>query len=114
MTAAGPRRSARKQWLADHLTVTGRLHLDAGAVRALARDGKSLLPIGVVQVSGAFQRGELVACLEPSGAEVARGLVNYSADETRRIMRRPSGEIEAILGYVDEPELIHRDNMVLL
>ena len=106
--------AARKQWLADHLAVTGRLHLDAGAVNALARDGKSLLPIGVVEVSGAFQRGEVVGCIDPAGREVARGLVNYSADETRRIMRRPSGQIESILGYVDEPELIHRDNLVLL
>jgi glutamate 5-kinase len=106
--------AARKQWLADHLTVNGRLSLDAGAVKALTRDGKSLLPIGVVEASGSFVRGEVVACLDPSGREVARGLVNYSADETRRIMRRPSAEIEAILGYVDEPELIHRDNLVLL
>ncbi len=106
--------AARKQWLADHLTVTGRVRLDAGAVKALARDGKSLLPIGVVDVSGDFVRGEVVGCLDPEGREVARGLVNYSAEETRRIMRRPSGEIESILGYVDEPELIHRDNLVLL
>jgi len=114
LSAASAPLAARKQWLADHLSVTGRLRLDAGAVTALARDGKSLLPIGVVEVAGAFLRGELVACLDPSGREVARGLVNYSADETRRIMRRPSGEIEAVLGYVDEPELIHRDNLVLL
>jgi glutamate 5-kinase len=106
--------AARKQWLADHLTVTGRLRLDAGAVKALARDGKSLLPIGVVDVSGTFVRGEVVACLDPAGSEIARGLVNYSSEEARRIMRRPSGEIEALLGYVDEPELIHRDNLVLL
>jgi glutamate 5-kinase len=106
--------AARKQWLADHLTVAARLTLDAGAVRALARDGKSLLPVGVTAVSGDFQRGEVVACLDPGGREVARGLVNYSAEETRRIMRRPSAEIEAILGYVDEPELIHRDNLVVL
>jgi glutamate 5-kinase len=114
LTAATVPLAARKQWLADHLSVTGRLRLDAGAVQALARDGKSLLPIGVVDLSGDFVRGELVACLDPQGREVARGLVNYSSDETRRIMRRPSGEIEAILGYVDEPELIHRDNLVLL
>ena len=106
--------AARKQWLADHLSVAGRLRLDAGAVKALARDGKSLLPIGVVEVSGEFMRGEVVGCLDPAGREVARGLANYSADETRRIMRRPSAEIETILGYVDEPELIHRDNLVLL
>jgi glutamate 5-kinase len=106
--------AARKQWLADHLNVAGRLTLDAGAVRALKRDGKSLLPIGVLEVSGEFPRGEVVGCLDPEGREVARGLVNYSAEETRKIMRRPSGEIESILGYVDEPELIHRDNLVLL
>jgi glutamate 5-kinase len=106
--------AARKQWLADHLTVAARLTLDAGAVKALLRDGKSLLPIGVTAASGEFQRGEVVACLDPQGREVARGLVNYSAEETRRIMRRASSEIEAILGYVDEPELIHRDNLVLL
>jgi glutamate 5-kinase len=114
LSAATVPLAARKQWLADHLSVSGRLRLDAGAVKALARDGKSLLPIGVVEVSGPFLRGELVACLDPSGKEVARGLTNYSADETRRIMRHPSGEIESILGYVDEPELIHRDNLVLL
>jgi glutamate 5-kinase len=106
--------AARKQWLADHLTVAARLSLDAGAVRALSKEGKSLLPIGVTAVSGDFQRGEVVACVDPQGREVARGLVNYSAEETRRILRRPSAEIEAILGYVDEPELIHRDNLVLL
>jgi glutamate 5-kinase len=106
--------AARKQWLADHLTVSGRVQLDAGAVKALARDGKSLLPIGVVEVTGEFQRGEVVGVLDPQGREIARGLANYSAEETRRIMRRPSGEIESILGYVDEPELIHRDHLVLL
>ncbi len=106
--------AARKQWLADHVTVSGRLELDAGAARALTRDGKSLLPIGVVNVQGEFERGEVVACVDPQGREAARGLVNYSAGETRRIMGRPSTEIEAILGYVDEPELIHRDNLVLL
>jgi glutamate 5-kinase len=105
---------ARKQWLADHVQLAGRLALDAGAVRALVRDGKSLLPIGVVRVDGDFERGEIVGCIDPEGREVARGLVNYSAPEAARIMRRPSSEIEAILGYVDEPELIHRDNLVLL
>ena len=106
--------AARKQWLADHLTVSGRVRLDAGAVKALVRDGKSLLPIGVTEVAGEFQRGEVVACLDPAGREIARGLANYSSAEARQIIRKPSGEIEAILGYVDEPELIHRDNLVLL
>jgi glutamate 5-kinase len=106
--------AARKQWLADHLAVGGRITLDAGAARALCRDGKSLLPIGVTAVQGEFERGAVVGCLDPDGREVARGLVNYSSSETRLIMRRPSSEIEAALGYIDGPELIHRDNLVLL
>jgi glutamate 5-kinase len=106
--------AARKQWLADHLTVSGLVRVDAGAAKALSRDGKSLLPVGVLEVSGDFVRGELVGIVNAEGRELARGLINYSAEETRRIMRKPSGEIEAILGYVDEPELIHRDNLVLL
>ncbi len=106
--------AARKQWLADHLSVSGRVRLDAGAVKALTRDGKSLLPIGVTEIAGEFERGEVVACLEPSGREIARGLANYSSAEARQIIRKPSAEIEAILGYVDQPELIHRDNLVLL
>ena len=105
---------ARKQWLADHVRVAGRLTLDDGAVRALTHDGKSLLPIGVVAVTGSFGRGEIVSCVAPDGREVARGLVNYGAQEAARILRRPSSEIETVLGYVDEPELIHRDNLVLL
>jgi glutamate 5-kinase len=106
--------AARKQWLADHLAVRGRLSLDPGAVKALTQDGKSLLPIGVQGTEGEFQRGEVVACVDAAGREVARGLVNYSSEETRKIMRRPSSEIDSLLGYVDEPELIHRDNLVLL
>ena len=105
---------ARKQWLADHVRLAGRLTLDAGAVRALTQDGKSLLPVGVIAISGSFGRGELVGCFAPDGREIARGLVNYGAQEAARIVRRPSSEIEAELGYVDEPELIHRDNLVLL
>ena len=88
--------------------------LDSGAVRALTKDGKSLRPIGVVAVTGNFGRGEIVGCVAPDGREIARGLVNYGAQEAARIVRRPSSEIEAVLGYVDEPELIHRDNLVLL
>jgi glutamate 5-kinase len=114
LTAGTVPLAARKQWLADHLSVRGRLHLDAGAARAVVRDGKSLLPVGVTAVEGEFERGEVVACLGPEGREIARGLVNYGAEETRRIMRKPSAQIEAILGYVDDTELIHRDNLVLL
>jgi glutamate 5-kinase len=106
--------AARKQWIADHLQLAGRLVLDPGAVRAVAREGKSLLPIGVTGCAGHFERGAVVGCYDGEGREVARGLVNYSAQETARILRRPSSEIEAVLGYVDEPELIHRDNLVLL
>lgn len=106
--------AARKQWLADHLQVRGSLTLDAGAVRALTAQGKSLLPIGVTGVGGEFERGEVVSCLDEARREIARGLVNYGSADTRKILRTPSGEIEAKLGYVDEPELIHRDNLVLL
>ncbi|HVF64662.1 MAG TPA: glutamate 5-kinase [Casimicrobiaceae bacterium] len=106
--------AARKQWLADHVQLAGRLRLDDGAARALLRDGKSLLPIGVTAVEGVFQRGAVVGCFAPDGREIARGLVNYNADEALKIMRRPSSDIERILGYVDERELIHRDNLVLL
>ncbi|MDP1673659.1 MAG: glutamate 5-kinase [Burkholderiales bacterium] len=106
--------AARKQWLADHLQVRGKVTLDAGAVKALLIDGKSLLPVGVSSAEGNFERGEVVSCLDESGREIARGLVNYSHAETRRILRTPSSQIESKLGYVDEPELIHRDNLVLL
>jgi len=106
--------AAKKQWLADHLTMAGSVTLDEGAVKALASGGRSLLPIGVTAVDGEFERGAVIACRDPRGREVARWLVNYSAAETRQIMRKPSAEIEAILGYVDDPELIHRDNLVLL
>jgi glutamate 5-kinase len=114
LVAETPTLASRKQWLADHVQLAGRLQLDPGAVRALRKEGKSLLPIGVVAVDGSFQRGEVVGCFSPDGVEIARGLVNYDAAETARIMRRPSGDIEQVLGYVDEPELIHRDNLVLL
>ena len=105
---------ARKQWLAAYLQLQGRLTLDDGAVKVLRGAGKSLLPVGVKRVDGEFQRGEVVACLDMAGREIARGLVNYSADEARKIVGHSSAEIEKILGYVDEPELIHRDNLVLI
>ncbi len=114
LEAQTPSLAARKQWLADHLQVCGKIVLDAGAERALRVEGKSLLPIGVTEVSGEFERGAVVAILNANGQDIARGLINYSANEARRIARRPSHEIETILGYVDESELIHRDNLVLL
>ena len=113
LTASTVVLAARKQWMADHLTVSGRLTLDAGAVKALSTGGRSLLPIGVVAVAGEFERGAVVAVMGPDDVEIARGLVNYASAEARLIMRKPSSEIESILGYVDEPELIHRDNLVL-
>jgi glutamate 5-kinase len=114
LTVETMRLAARKQWLADHLQVRGRIVLDAGASRALREEGKSLLPVGVQDVSGDFERGEVVTCLDQDGKEIARGLINYNAADTRKIIRQPSQQIESILGYLDEPELIHRDNLVLL
>ena len=107
------RLAARKQWLAGRLKVSGSLRLDLGAADVLRRSGRSLLAVGVREVTGAFSRGELVSCLDPQGAEIARGLVNYDSSETRLIMGCPSHEIAGLLGYVDEPELIHRDNLVM-
>ncbi|MDR3214385.1 MAG: glutamate 5-kinase [Azoarcus sp.] len=104
--------AARKQWLADHLQLAGALVIDAGAVKAL-HGGKSLLPVGTIDVRGDFRRGEAVACLDETGEEIARGLVNYAASECRRILKKPSAKIEAILGYVDAPEMIHRNNLVV-
>ncbi|MDH3283034.1 MAG: glutamate 5-kinase, partial [Gammaproteobacteria bacterium] len=100
--------------LAGQLQAQGSLVLDDGAVKVLREDGRSLLPVGVTAVTGEFQRGELVTCVDATGAAVARGLINYTATETRKIIGRPSKEIESILGYVDEAELIHRDNMVVV
>ncbi len=106
--------AARKQWLADHLKPSGRITLDAGAVKALVADGKSLLAIGATAVEGNFERGEVVSIAGPDGREIARGLVNYGAAETARILRKSTSDIEAALGYIAEPELIHRDNLVVL
>ena len=105
--------AARKQWLAGHKRPDGTLVLDDGACRVLAEQGKSLLAVGVVDVRGEFNRGEIVSCVALDGSEVARGLVNYNAGETRKIMGQPSNRIEQLLGYVDDAELIHRDNMVV-
>lgn len=108
-----PRLAARKQWMADHLQLRGSVTVDDGAARALRAEGRSLLPIGVVEVQGDYERGEVIAIRDHQGEELGRGLSNYSSSDTRRIMRRASSEIEAILGYIEEPELIHRDDLVL-
>lgn len=106
--------AARKQWLAGQLQVKGQLVLDDGAVKMLKNNGKSLLAVGVKWATGEFERGELVSCLDLNGIEVARGLVNYGSEETRLIAGKNSTEFEALLGYADDAELIHRDNLVLI
>jgi glutamate 5-kinase len=105
--------NARQQWLAGHLKPKGELVLDDGAVRVIREQGRSILPVGVIHVAGQFSRGELVVCLDTAGREVARGLINYNAEEAAQIKGQASSDIEAVLGYVDEPELIHRDNLVV-
>lgn len=108
------RLAARKQWLASHLQTRGILMLDDGAVRVLCQGGRSLLPVGVKAVSGKFRRGEIVSCTDGNGREVARGLVNYDADEARAIAGRSSDRITEVLGYISDEELIHRDNLVIV
>jgi len=100
--------------MADHLQTAGKVVLDAGAVQKLTAEGKSLLPIGVTEVVGEFGRGDVVTCTDSMGRAIARGMSNYSSSDARRIMRRSSTEILSVLGFVEEQELIHRDNMVLL
>lgn len=104
--------AARKQWLAGQLQSRGWVRLDAGAIKAIQSQGKSLLPIGVTATDGRYKRGEVVDCMDADGQIIAKGLSNYSVEETRRILRKPTTDIEAILGYISEPELIHRDNLV--
>jgi glutamate 5-kinase len=106
--------TARKQWLAGMVQVQGSIELDEGAVEVVRASGRSLLPVGVRAVVGSFARGDMVSCRDAAGCEVARGLVNYNADEARRIMGSPSSEIESLLGYRGNDELIHRDNLVLV
>jgi glutamate 5-kinase len=106
--------NARKQWLASMVQIQGSVELDDGAVKVLKDSGRSLLPVGVRGVHGSFARGDMVSCRDGEGREIARGLVNYNADETRRIMGSASSKIESILGYGGDKELIHRDNLVLV
>ena len=108
-----PPQAARKQWLAGHLQTLGSLTLDAGAVKVLQQHGKSLLAVGVIEVAGEFNRGDMVRCLDQQGHEIGRGLVNYAAREVIQIMGQASEEFEEILGYKDDDELIHRDNLVV-
>ena len=113
LVAQTQKTQARKQWIADHLQLRGAVTVDAGAAAKLRDEGKSLLPIGMTAVEGEFSRGDVIAVREPAGAEIARGLANYSSFEARLICRKPSSEIERLLGYVAEPEMLHRDNLVL-
>lgn len=113
LTASTPKLAARKQWMADHLQLRGAVVVDDGAAAMLRDAGKSLLPIGVVEVIGEFHRGDVIAVRRSGGAEVARGLANYGSSEARLIARRPSTQFERLLGFTGEPELIHRDNLVL-
>ena len=104
---------ARKQWIADHLQLRGSVTIDAGAMQKILHEGKSLLPIGTIAIEGEFSRGEVIAILDPQGHEIARGLSNYAAAQARLLCRKPSSEFEALLGYTAEPEMVHRDNLIL-
>lgn len=114
LLASQPVWSARKQWMADHLRLRGRVMLDQGAVKAILSDGKSLLPIGVKAVEGVFDPGDLVSCIDADGHECARGLINYSSYDARKIIGKPSHQIPEIMGEMTPSELIHRDNLVVL
>ncbi|MCA0325024.1 MAG: glutamate 5-kinase [Proteobacteria bacterium] len=113
LAAPTQKTQARKQWMVDHLQLRGALVVDAGAAAKLRGEGKSLLPIGMTQVDGVFSRGDVIAIRDPAGAELGRGLANYSSVEARLLCRKPSSEIRAVLGYSAEPEMVHRDNLVL-
>ncbi len=106
--------SKRKAWLAGHVRTPGTLMVDAGAARVVREEGRSLLPIGVIAVAGEFTRGDVVSVTNPEGKVIARGVTNYNHEEAQKILRAPSSQIEALLGYVDEPEIIHRDNLVVV
>ena len=114
LVAPTQKMAARKQWMVDHLKLRGAVVIDAGAVVKLRDGGKSLLPIGMVEVQGEFHRGDVIAVLDPLGNAVARGLANYASSEARLIAKKPSIEFEKILGFSGEPEMIHRDNMVIM
>jgi glutamate 5-kinase len=113
LVAPTQKTQARKQWIADHLQLRGSVTVDAGAVAKLRSEGSSLLPIGMTAVEGDFSRGEVIAIRDLSGLEIARGLANYASTEARLICRKPSSAFEALLGYTAEPEMVHRDNLVL-
>jgi glutamate 5-kinase len=113
LVAQTQKKQARKQWMADHLQLRGAVTVDAGAAAKVRDEGKSLLPIGMTSVDGDFSRGDVIAVRDPAGTEIARGLANYASAEARLICRKPSSEFERLLGFVAEPEMVHRDNLVL-
>jgi glutamate 5-kinase len=114
LVAPTQKHQARKRWIADHLQLRGAVTVDDGAAAKVRMEGKSLLPIGMIAVEGEFSRGDVIAVRDPAGGEVARGLANYASAEARLLCRKPSAEIERLLGYVAEPEMIHRTNLVLM
>ena len=114
LVAPTQKQQARKQWMVDHLQLRGSVTIDDGALAKLSLEGKSLLPIGMTAVQGDFSRGDVIAIRAADGREIARGLANYASAEARLLCRKPSTDIEALLGYVAEPEMVHRDNLVLL
>lgn len=113
LVAQTQKTQARKQWIADHLQLRGSVTVDDGAVAKLRAEGKSLLPIGMTAVDGDFSRGDVIAVRDAQGSEFARGLANYASTEARLICRKPSSQFEKLLGYTAEPEMVHRDNLVL-
>ena len=113
LVAQTPKQQARKQWMVDQLQLRGFVTVDDGAAAKIAAEGKSLLPIGMTGVSGDFSRGDVIAVRDERGQEIARGLANYSAGEARLLCRKSSNAVEGLLGYAAEPEMIHRDNLVL-
>jgi glutamate 5-kinase len=113
LVAQTQKNQARKQWMADHLQMRGAVVVDDGAAAKVRVEGKSLLPIGMLSVEGDFSRGDVIAVRDSSGVEIARGLANYASGEARLLCRKPSSEFEKLLGYAAEPEMLHRDNLVL-
>ena len=113
LVAPTQKSQARKRWMSDHLQLRGAVSVDAGAAAKVQQEGKSLLPIGMTQVEGDFSRGDVIAVRNPAGEEIARGLANYSSAEARLLCKKASGQIEKLLGYAAEPEMLHRDNLVL-
>jgi glutamate 5-kinase len=113
LVAQTAKQQARKQWMADHLQLRGSVTVDAGAAHKVLTEGKSLLPIGMTGVAGEFSRGDVIAIRDEHGAEIARGLANYASAEARLLCRKPSHDYEALLGYTAEPEMVHRDNLIL-